>query len=275
MAGAQRRAAGRGGGVSGGVHVAQYQYGRSSRYDAALRGNVTATAQTAGAAQPADGGSPVDFATLQAVNPDAAAWLEMPGLDLSLPIVQAQDNQTYLHRGFDGSDSPAGCLFFAASTDGDAALYRVIYGHNLHDGSMFSGLLRYADADFCRENPTFTLYTPEETQTWRIFSAHTATDATDLYRTDRTPGDDYDAFVQGLQALSACDTGATVPRRRAGADPLHLPKCLWQRNGAIRGSRLQRELVALQYSYIQKATGMDDMVCSARGYQLIRCEGFC
>ena len=139
MAGAQRRAAGRGGGVSGGVHVAQYQYGRSSRYDAALRGNVTATAQTAGAAQPADGGSPVDFATLQAVNPDAAAWLEMPGLDLSLPIVQAQDNQTYLHRGFDGSDSPAGCLFFAASTDGDAALYRVIYGHNLHDGSMSSG----------------------------------------------------------------------------------------------------------------------------------------
>lgn len=215
--------------------VAQYQYGRSSRYYAALRGNVTATAQTAGAAQPADGGSPVDFATLQAVNPDAAAWLEMPGLDLSLPIVQAQDNQTYLHRGFDGSDSPAGCLFFAASTDGDAALYRVIYGHNLHDGSMFSGLLRYADADFCRENPTFTLYTPEETQTWRIFSAHTATDATDLYRTDRTPGDDYDAFVQGLQALSACDTGATVPR---GAQVLTLSTCQ-----SAYGSGMERYVV--------------------------------
>lgn len=202
--------------------VAQYRYVRSSRYYATLRGNVTATAQTAGTAQKADDDSPVDFATLQAVNPDAAAWIEMSGLDLSLPVVQAQDNQTYLHRGFDGSDSPAGCLFFAAPTGGDAALYRVIYGHNLHDGSMFSGLLRYADADFCREHPTFTLYTSEETQTWRIFSAHTATDATDLYRTDRTPGDDYDAFVQGLQALSAYDSGADVPR---GAQVLTLSTC--------------------------------------------------
>ena len=109
MAGAQRRAAGRGGGVSGGVHVAQYQYGRSSRYDAALRGNVTATAQTAGAAQPADGGSPVDFATLQAVNPDAAAWLEMPGLDLSLPIVQAQDNQTCIAGSTAATPRPGAC----------------------------------------------------------------------------------------------------------------------------------------------------------------------
>lgn len=200
--------------------VAQYQYGRSSRYYAALRGNVTANAQAAGETQAADAG--IDFATLRAVNPDAAAWLEMPGLDLSLPVVQAQDNETYLHRAFDGSDSPAGCLFFAAPTGGDAALYRVIYGHNLHDGSMFSALLRYADADFCREHPTFTLYTPEETQTWRIFSAHTATDATDLYRTGRTPGDDYDAFLQDLQAMSEYDTGAAVP---PGAQVLTLSTC--------------------------------------------------
>ena len=116
-------------GFLGAFGHAQYQYGKSGRYYARLQ-------QTA--ADP-DGG--IDFAALQAINPDAAAWLEMPGLGISLPVVQAADNETYLHRSFDGSDSPAGCLFFAAPA-GDG-LYRVIYGHNLHDGSMFNGLLNY------------------------------------------------------------------------------------------------------------------------------------
>lgn len=86
-------------GFLGAFGHAQYQYGKSGRYYARLQ-------QTA--ADP-DGG--IDFAALQAINPDAAAWLEMPGLGISLPVVQAADNETYLHRSFDGSDSPAGCLF--------------------------------------------------------------------------------------------------------------------------------------------------------------------
>ena len=92
------------------------------------------------------------------------------------------------HRGFDGSESPAGCLFFSAADGGDGALYRVIYGHNLHDGSMFGALLRYRDPEFYARYPTFTLYTPEGAATYRIFSCHTATDTEPLYRTDRRGG---------------------------------------------------------------------------------------
>lgn len=131
-------------------------------------------------------------------------------------------NQTYLHRSFDGSESPAGCLFFAAPTGGDEELYRVIYGHNLHDGSMFSGLLNYRDAEFYREHPTFTLYTPEGAQTWRVFSCHAATDTEELYRTGRTEGAEYDAFLQELQAMSEYDTGVDLP---AGARALTLSTC--------------------------------------------------
>ena len=65
-------------GFLGAFGHAQYQYGKSGRYYARLQ-------QTA--ADP-DGG--IDFAALQAINPDAAAWLEMPGLGISLPVVQAE-----------------------------------------------------------------------------------------------------------------------------------------------------------------------------------------
>ncbi len=203
-------------GFLGAFGYAQYQYFKSSRYYTELRQVAAASAQEAAPA------ATVDFAALQAINPDAAAWIEIPGLDLSLPVVQAQDNQTYLHRSFDGSESPAGCLFFAAPTGGDAELYRVIYGHNLHDGSMFSGLLNYRDAEFYREHPTFTLYTPEGAQTWRIFSCHAATDTEELYRTGRTEGAEYDAFLQELQAMSEYDTGVDLP---AGARALTLSTC--------------------------------------------------
>lgn len=208
-------------GFLGAFGHAQYQYGKSGRYYARLQ-------QTA--ADP-DGG--IDFAALQAINPDAAAWLEMPGLGISLPVVQAADNETYLHRSFDGSDSPAGCLFFAAPA-GDG-LYRVIYGHNLHDGSMFNGLLNYRDEDFYAANPTFTLYTPEGAGTWRIFSFHTATDMEELYRTDRTAGEEYDAFLQQLLEASEYDTGAELPE---GAQVVTLSTCL-----TSYGSGLERYVV--------------------------------
>lgn len=177
----------------------------------------------------------VSFAVLQAINADAAAWLEMPGLELSLPVVQAQDNQTYLHTAFDGSDSPEGCLFFAAPVDGETELYRVIYGHNLHTGSMFSGLLRYREQDFYTQYPTFTLYTPEEAQTWRIFSCHEATDTGEIYRTGRTEGEEYDAFLQQLLAGSDYDTGAAPP---SGAQVLTLSTC-----ATSYGSGLERYVV--------------------------------
>ena len=208
-------------GFLGAFGHAQYQYGKSGRYYARLQ-------QTA--ADP-DGG--IDFAALQAINPDAAAWLEMPGLGISLPVVQAADNETYLHRSFDGSDSPAGCLFFAAPA-GDG-LYRVIYGHNLHDGSMFNGLLNYRDEGFYAANPTFTLYTPEGAGTWRIFSCHTATDMEELYRTDRTAGEEYDAFLQQLLEASEYDTGAELPE---GAQVVTLSTCL-----TSYGSGLERYVV--------------------------------
>lgn len=208
-------------GFLGAFGHAQYQYGKSGRYYARLQ-------QTA--ADP-DGG--IDFAALQAINPDAAAWLEMPGLGISLPVVQAADNETYLHRSFDGRDSPAGCLFFAAPA-GDG-LYRVIYGHNLHDGSMFNGLLNYRDEDFYAANPTFTLYTPEGAGTWRIFSCHTATDMEELYRTDRTAGEENDAFLQQLLEASEYDTGAELPE---GAQVVTLSTCL-----TSYGSGLERYVV--------------------------------
>lgn len=207
----------------------QYGYLKSGRYYAQLQQTVVGATPENGTA------SKIDFAALQAINGATAAWLEMPGLDLELPVVQAQDNQTWLHQGFDGQPSPEGCLFFGVSGGEEPDLYRVIYGHNLHTGSMFSGLPNFREEEFYRANPTFTLCTPEGDQTWRIFSCHDATDTEDLYRTSRTGGEEYDAFVAELKAASLYDTSVEVPQ---GAQVLTLSTC-----STSYGSGLQRFVV--------------------------------
>lgn len=185
----------------------QYGYAKSSRYYQ----NLQQTVFSEGASGTASG-SHIDFAALQSINGDVAAWLEMPGLGISLPVVQGQDNQTYLTTGFDGQPSPEGCLFFGVDHGGDEGLYRVIYGHHMHTGTMFGNLTHYRQESFYQQNPTFTLCTPEGDQTWQIFSCHEATDTEALYRTDYTKGEEYNAFVQELQEASLYDTGVEVPQ---------------------------------------------------------------
>lgn len=221
-------------GFLGAFAYEQYGYIKSSRY-------YTGLAQTVQQSTGEQVRSQVDFAALQAVNPDAAAWLEMPGLSLSLPVVQAQDNDTYLHHAFDGSSSPCGCLFFSASSNDGNDLYRVIYGHNIHTGEMFAGLLNYTDEYFYRENPNFTLCTPDGDKTCHIFSCHSVTDGDDLYLTDRVAGEDYNAFIQELYDASDYVTGVQVPE---GSQVLTLSTC-----ESSYGSGLERYVI---HAYIEE-----------------------
>ena len=76
------------------------------------------------------------------------------------------DNEYYLRRGFDRFYAVGGTLFLdercSVSTDAPTANW-LIYGHNMHDGSMFGQLVRYRDEDFYKAHPTFTFDTPSWT----------------------------------------------------------------------------------------------------------------
>ena len=54
-----------------------------------------------------DGYLKIDFEGLQAVNPDVIAWIDIPGLSISYPVVQGTDNAYYLHHLFTGSTTAA------------------------------------------------------------------------------------------------------------------------------------------------------------------------
>lgn len=167
--------------------------------------------------------SRINFSALAEQNPDVAAWLSIPGLSLELPVTHTTDNDHYLHYGFDGQKNNNGCLFLATQCAPDFSdLYQVVYGHNIHNGSMFGKLSSYEDPTFYTSHPTFTLCTPSGDRTCVIFSCHPAEDNDEIYSSGWQPGEDYDAFVARMKEASLYNTGVTVP---SGGRVLTLSTC--------------------------------------------------
>ena len=110
------------------------------------------------------------LAPLKALNPDCAAWLEVDGTAVNLPVVLPEDNRTYLERDFSGEPSRSGTLFFDFRTDASTE-NPVIYGHNMRDGSMFGELGRFGEESFFTEHGLIRLTASEGVMWYRIFAA--------------------------------------------------------------------------------------------------------
>ncbi|HPR40269.1 MAG TPA: class B sortase [Oscillospiraceae bacterium] len=98
------------------------------------------------------------FYALLEQNEDTIGWLDVEGIDISLPVVQL-DNSYYLKHNFYGEESSHGTLFLSRYNiaDPNSEDYPddclIIFGHNMLDGTMFSNLTKYRKIDFVSANP--------------------------------------------------------------------------------------------------------------------------
>lgn len=103
----------------------------------------------------------VDFASLQAINPDIVAWLRIPGV-LEYPVVRGEDNSYYLNHTVQKTYNIAGSIFLDYRNERDFSDSKnIIYGHNMKDGSMFHVLRNYQDIDFFQEHTDMEVYLPD------------------------------------------------------------------------------------------------------------------
>ena len=105
----------------------------------------------------------VDFDALREKNKDVVAWIYCPDTPINYPVVQAADNEAYLHRLLDGSKNSAGTLFMDFRNSSDFSDWNsVIYGHNMKNGSMFGTLMDYKTQAYFDAHPKVFLLTPEQ-----------------------------------------------------------------------------------------------------------------
>ncbi|MCD7739480.1 MAG: class B sortase [Lachnospiraceae bacterium] len=119
--------------------------------------------------------SPIDFASLQEINEDVYAWIDIPGTEISYPILQhPTDEEYYLKRDIEGNYDSNGSIFSQASynTNDMTDPVTVFYGHNMKSGAMFGDLEEtYSDAEKFAEYNEIVIYLPEEELHYQVFAA--------------------------------------------------------------------------------------------------------
>lgn len=105
---------------------------------------------------------PIDFTALSQINPETIAWLTIPGTSIDYPIVQTDNNDTYLTTGFDGNTSASGAIYLDCDSDRTlTGMHSIFYGHHMRDGSMFADLIEFKEESFFKDHREIILYTPE------------------------------------------------------------------------------------------------------------------
>lgn len=117
---------------------------------------------------------PVDFKQLQKENPDIYAWITIPGTVIDYPVVQhPEDDSFYLKRTVEKEEGIAGSIYTERANKKDFSDFNtVLYGHNMKDGTMFSGLHQYEDDTYWEDHKYVTIYTPDAIRHYRIFAAY-------------------------------------------------------------------------------------------------------
>lgn len=139
----------------------------------------------------------INYEALTDINEDFRAWIRMPVLNISYPIVRADDNSHYLNYTFEGKWNAAGCLFIDYENSDDFSDYNTyIYGHNMKNGSMFGSLKRFrSEPELCATNPYFYLYTSEAVYKYEIFAYYRTEYDSDRFMLVSTE-DEYDYYVE-------------------------------------------------------------------------------
>lgn len=166
----------------------------------------------------------VDFVDLQMANPDVVAWIDLPAVGISYPVVQGDDNDYYLHRSLEKEYLFAGCLFLDAYNSRDFANYNsIIYGHNMRDGSMFAKLKNYNARETYESCPYFWIYTPEADYLYKIFSVHHASNGASTFTVKFGSYEEYTAWIQKMEESSVLETHVDV---KSGDKVVTLSTCL-------------------------------------------------
>jgi sortase B len=162
-------------------------------------------------------GDPVileEYRKLYEKNPDLVGWLSIEDTVIDYPVMRSEDEEYYLRRDFDGNDDTHGCLFVKSFADVETPSTNfIIYGHNMHDGTMFGGLSKYQEEAYEKEHNIISFDTLYEKRTYEIvavFLSQVYYEDEDVFKYyqfyQADTQEEFDDFYTNIKELSLYDT---------------------------------------------------------------------
>lgn len=144
-------------------------------------------------------------------NKDFVGWITIDDTEIDYPVVQTLDDEEYyLRRDFEGNYNIAGTLFLDRQSSFKLPSDNMImYGHHMHNGTMFKGLLKYEDEDYYKEHKYITFDTINGNATYEVIAAY----RTQIYSEDSNEfkyyefhnalsAEDFDDFIDNSKKLT-------------------------------------------------------------------------
>lgn len=142
------------------------------------------------------------FDNAKSISSNVTGWIYIPGTQINYPIVHGQ-NSYYLNRTWDGKSSLAGSIFMDEGQT-DWGTSNLIHGHNMKNGTMFTDLKNYFEADFFNSNVPIYIYDGTDNRKFQVIS---------LFRTEPTisfkfnvPENELQSYASELKAKSVYAT---------------------------------------------------------------------
>ena len=149
----------------------------------------------------------VDFDTLKSVNPDVVGWIYIEALDnINYPVVQGDDNETYLHTTYENNYNFAGTIFVDYENSSDFSdCNTLIYGHNMKNGSMFGLLSKHFKDQESVPGRYIWICTPDKNYRYEIFSSHVVDAAGEVYTLFSAPDEQFASYLEKMKSQSLVD----------------------------------------------------------------------
>lgn len=150
----------------------------------------------------------ISVTALQEKNANVVGWIQIPGTELSYPLMQGDDNDYYLNHAWNGWETPVGSIFMDYQCSPDLTDFNtIVYGHRMKDASMFSALKGYNKHTYWEEHPVVYIKDGEGLHRYEIFAAYEA--PVRSYTYEKKAGDDTtkQAVIDFGLEQSVIDTG--------------------------------------------------------------------
>lgn len=154
--------------------------------------------------------SPVDFEALWADNEDVYAWLDIPGTEISYPILQhPEDDSYYLRRNVKGESDSNGVIYTEASYNSRdfSDPVTIVYGHNMNSGLMFGTLQKmYSSEEDLAEHSEIIVYLPDRELHYEAFAAVPFDNRHILYNYDLSNKRTFRLLFQEILSVRSLET---------------------------------------------------------------------
>lgn len=149
------------------------------------------------------------IAELKKINKDIIGYIEVGGLPIKYPVVQASDNDYYLRRDLNRKYSIPGTIYMDYRNDSEMTDQNtVIYGHNMRNKTMFGTLDKLGNQEFVNSNGgNYIRYTTEDNIFIYKMISYMIVDEKDDYRTPNVDGESFINFLNKSKSNSIVDFG--------------------------------------------------------------------